>query len=66
MGATLTGVPLYRACGYPNVALENLEVPLATGEVLSIMRMEKRDSRAHIKQALRSEALTRRSRNQTG
>jgi GNAT superfamily N-acetyltransferase len=40
MGATLTGVPLYRARGY--VALENLEVPLANGEVLPIVRMEKR------------------------
>jgi GNAT superfamily N-acetyltransferase len=40
MGATLTGVPLYRARGY--VALENLEVPLANGEALPIVRMEKR------------------------
>ena len=40
MGATLTGVPLYRARGY--IALENLEVPLANGEVLPIVRMEKR------------------------
>jgi len=40
MGATLTGVPLYQARGY--VALENLEVPLANGEVLPIVRMEKR------------------------
>ncbi len=40
MGATLTGVPLYRARGY--VALENLEVPLANGESLPIVRMEKR------------------------
>jgi GNAT superfamily N-acetyltransferase len=40
MGATLTGVPLYRARGY--VELENLEVPLANGESLAIVRMEKR------------------------
>jgi GNAT superfamily N-acetyltransferase len=40
MGATLTGVPLYRARGY--MAVENLEVPLANGETLPIVRMEKR------------------------
>jgi GNAT superfamily N-acetyltransferase len=40
MGATLTGVALYQARGY--VALENLEVPLANGETLPIVRMEKR------------------------
>lgn len=40
MGATLTGVPLYRARGY--VALENLEVPLKNGESLTVIRMEKR------------------------
>ncbi len=40
MGATLTGVMLYQARGY--VALENLEVPLANGEALQIVRMEKR------------------------
>jgi len=40
MGATLTGVPLYRARGY--VALENLEVPLTAGLSLPIVRMEKR------------------------
>ena len=40
MGATLTGVLLYQARGY--VALENLEVPLANGESLPIVRMEKR------------------------
>lgn len=39
MGATLTGVPLYQARGY--VALENLTVPLANGETLPIVRMEK-------------------------
>jgi GNAT superfamily N-acetyltransferase len=40
MGATLTGVPLYKARGY--VALEDLDVPLANGETLPIVRMEKR------------------------
>ena len=40
MGSTLSGVPLYRARGY--VALENLQVPLANGEALPIVRMEKR------------------------
>jgi GNAT superfamily N-acetyltransferase len=40
MGATLTGVPLYKARGY--VALENLAVPLPGHESLSIVRMEKR------------------------
>jgi len=40
MGATLTGVPLYRAKGY--VALENLDVPLKKGESLVVVRMEKR------------------------
>ena len=39
MGATLSGVPLYRARGY--VALESLGVPLANGESLPIVRMEK-------------------------
>jgi GNAT superfamily N-acetyltransferase len=40
MGATLTGVPLYRARGY--VALENLDVPLQNGESIKVIRMEKR------------------------
>jgi GNAT superfamily N-acetyltransferase len=40
MGATLTGVPFYRAKGY--VALEELSIPLADGESLAIVRMEKR------------------------
>ncbi len=43
MGATLTGVPLYRARGY--VALENLEVALEEGLSLPIVRMEKRIER---------------------
>jgi GNAT superfamily N-acetyltransferase len=40
MGATLTGVPLYRARGY--VALESLDVPLQNGESIKVVRMEKR------------------------
>ena len=40
MGATLTGVPFYRAKGY--VELERLAVPLAHGESLPIIRMAKR------------------------
>jgi len=40
MGATLTGVLLYQKRGY--AALENLEVPLANGEALPIVRMEKK------------------------
>ncbi|MCW3053137.1 MAG: Acetyltransferase, family [Chthonomonadales bacterium] len=40
MGATLTGVPLYQARGY--VALERISIPLANGDVLPIVHMEKR------------------------
>jgi len=40
MGATLTGVPLYRAHGYSE--LEPLEVPMEDGLTLPIVRMEKR------------------------
>jgi GNAT superfamily N-acetyltransferase len=40
MGATLTGVKLFRAKGY--VALENLDVPLPNGAFLPIVRMSKR------------------------
>jgi GNAT superfamily N-acetyltransferase len=40
MGATLTGVPLYRARGY--TAIEELAVPLEDGLLLPIIRMEKR------------------------
>ncbi len=43
MGATLTGVPLYKARGY--TALENLEVPMGEGLSLPIIRMEKRLAR---------------------
>jgi GNAT superfamily N-acetyltransferase len=39
MGATLTGVPLYRARGY--VEVERLEVPLPHGLFLPIVRMSK-------------------------
>ena len=39
MGATLTGVPLYRARGY--VEVEAVEVPLPNGESLPIVRMAK-------------------------
>jgi GNAT superfamily N-acetyltransferase len=40
MGATLSGVPFYLAKGYDT--LENLEVPLSSGESLPIVRMRKR------------------------
>ncbi|MFZ0805554.1 MAG: GNAT family N-acetyltransferase [Candidatus Sulfotelmatobacter sp.] len=39
MGATLSGVPFYRAKGY--VELEKQKVPLADGETLPIVRMAK-------------------------
>jgi len=39
MGATLPGVPLYRRHGY--VEVERLELPLANGETLPIVKMEK-------------------------
>jgi GNAT superfamily N-acetyltransferase len=39
MGATLTGVPFYRAKGY--VELERLDVPMADGTTLPIVRMAK-------------------------
>jgi len=39
MGATLTGVALYKARGYREV--ERIGVPLGNGEVLPIVRMEK-------------------------
>jgi GNAT superfamily N-acetyltransferase len=40
MGATLTGVPLYLACGY--VSLQDIQVPLNNGEHLPIVRMVKK------------------------
>jgi GNAT superfamily N-acetyltransferase len=43
MGATLTGIPFYRAKGY--VELEAVEVPLGDGLTLPIVRMEKRMER---------------------
>jgi GNAT superfamily N-acetyltransferase len=39
MGATLTGIPLYRRHGY--VERERIELPLANGGVLPIVRMTK-------------------------
>lgn len=39
LGATLTGEPLYRARGYEPI--EHLEVPLANGATLPIIRMTK-------------------------
>jgi GNAT superfamily N-acetyltransferase len=39
MGATLTGVPFYKAKGY--ASLEAIAVPLANGESLPIVRMSK-------------------------
>ncbi|HTV16761.1 MAG TPA: GNAT family N-acetyltransferase [Acidobacteriaceae bacterium] len=41
MGATLTGIPLYRRHGY--VEQEREELPLANGETLPIVRMVKSD-----------------------
>ncbi len=41
MGATLTGVPFYRAKGY--VELDVTDVPLEDGLTLSIVRMGKRE-----------------------
>jgi GNAT superfamily N-acetyltransferase len=46
MGATLTGVPLYRAKGY--VALESLDVPLQNGESIKVVRMEKQVGKAQL------------------
>lgn len=40
MGATLSGVPFYRAKGYAEV--ENQAAPLANGEMLPIVKMSKR------------------------
>jgi GNAT superfamily N-acetyltransferase len=39
MGATLSGIPFYRAKGYAEI--ENQFVPLANGEALPIVRMSK-------------------------
>lgn len=43
MGATLTGVKFFRARGY--AAVEDIEIPLANGELLPVVRMEKQGSR---------------------
>jgi GNAT superfamily N-acetyltransferase len=40
MGATLSGVPLYERYGY--VAIENVNLPLANGQQLPIVKMSKR------------------------
>ncbi len=40
MGATLTGIPLYRARGY--LEAEHMAVPLGNGEHLPIVRMVKK------------------------
>jgi len=44
MGATLSGVPFYKAKGYE--ALENLDVPLGDGESMTVVRMAKKVERA--------------------
>jgi hypothetical protein len=44
MGATLTGVPLYRRWGYTEV--ERIELPLVNGGSLSIVKMAKADDTA--------------------
>jgi GNAT superfamily N-acetyltransferase len=41
MGATLTGIPLYRRHGY--VEQERVELPLRNGDVLPIVRMTRAD-----------------------
>jgi GNAT superfamily N-acetyltransferase len=41
MGATLTGVPLYKRWGYAEI--ERIELPLANGAFLPIVRMAKGD-----------------------
>jgi GNAT superfamily N-acetyltransferase len=40
MGATLSGVPFYRARGYRE--LETIQVPLGNGETMTVVRMAKR------------------------
>lgn len=41
MGATLTGVPLYRRHGY--IEQERIDLPLSNGETLPIVRMTRED-----------------------
>lgn len=43
MGATLSGVPFYRARGYAEI--ENQDVPLGNGEILPIVKMAKQVNR---------------------
>jgi hypothetical protein len=45
MGATLTGVPFYRAKGY--VELEAVEAPMENGLTLPIVRMGRRVGEEH-------------------
>ncbi|HTE02302.1 MAG TPA: GNAT family N-acetyltransferase [Mucilaginibacter sp.] len=40
LGATLPGVPLYEAMGYS--AVQRIDVPLPDGEIMGIVKMEKR------------------------
>jgi hypothetical protein len=40
MGATLSGVPFYKAKNYE--ALENLDVPLGDGQSMTVVRMAKK------------------------
>ena len=42
LGSTLTGVALYEARGYKSI--ERIDYPLANGETLGIVKMEKRSS----------------------
>ena len=44
MGATLTGVPMYKARGYEPI--EDLTVPLKNGESLAVVKMRKRSDDA--------------------
>jgi GNAT superfamily N-acetyltransferase len=46
MGATLTGVPLYKVRGY--VAVECIQAPLRNGTSLPIVRMVKRANKPHL------------------
>ena len=43
MGATLSGVPFYERCGY--VGTERVDLPLANGETLPILKMSKQATR---------------------
>ncbi len=63
MGATLTGVPFYQARGY--VCLENLEVPLANGESLPIVRMEKQFGLVRLRHDLSDEQPIKQMRRES-